>query len=133
MAAPAVTLKAPRAAAIAGILFSLLRIASVLPVRPSVPADPREAGAWLATSAPNAALTMHLVPLSVEWMLLSFPLWLQPSARTADPAPDRPSTMLPIHRGCSALRTKRLPARASSRRGREAGPQVGAASSARSR
>ena len=64
MAAPAVTLKAPRAAAIAGILFSLLLIASVLLVRVSVPADPREAGAWLTTRAPTVALAMNLVPLS---------------------------------------------------------------------
>ena len=64
MAAPAVTLKAPRAAAVAGILFSLLLIASVLLVRVSVPADPREAGAWLTTRAPTVALAMNLVPLS---------------------------------------------------------------------
>ena len=64
MAAPAVSLKAPRAAAVAGILFSLLLIASVLLVRVSVPADPREAGAWLTTRAPSVALAMNLVPLS---------------------------------------------------------------------
>ena len=56
MAVPGVTLKAPRAAAIAGILFSLLLIVSVLLVRVSVPADPREAGAWLTTRAPTVAL-----------------------------------------------------------------------------
>jgi hypothetical protein len=61
MAAPAASLKAPR---IAGILFSLLLIASVLLVRVAVPADPREAGAWLTTRAPTVALAMNLVPLS---------------------------------------------------------------------
>ena len=64
MAAPGVTLKAPRAAAVAGILFSLLLIASLVLVRMSVPADPREAGAWLTTRAPTVALAMNLVPLS---------------------------------------------------------------------
>jgi hypothetical protein len=60
----AVTLKAPRAAAVAGILFSLLLIASMLLVRVAVPADPREAGTWLATQAPTVALAMNLVPFS---------------------------------------------------------------------
>ena len=63
-ARPPASQKAPRAAAIAGILFSLLLIASVLLVRLSVPADPREAGAWLTTRAPTVALAMNLVPLS---------------------------------------------------------------------
>ena len=63
-ARPPASQKAPRAAAIAGILFSLLLIASVLLVRVAVPADPREAGAWLTTRAPMVALAMNLVPLS---------------------------------------------------------------------
>lgn len=64
MAATDTTLKAPRAAAVAGILFSVLLIVSVVLVRLSVPADPREAGAWLSTRAPLVALAMNLVPLS---------------------------------------------------------------------
>lgn len=64
MAAPAVTLKAPRAAAVAGILFSLLLIASMVLVRIAVPADPREAGTWLSSGAPMLALALNLVPLS---------------------------------------------------------------------
>jgi hypothetical protein len=40
-------LKAPRAAAIAGILFSALLITAFLLFRHSVPADPLEVGAWL--------------------------------------------------------------------------------------
>ncbi|HMO45301.1 MAG TPA: hypothetical protein PKB14_04650 [Rubrivivax sp.] len=62
--APAAALKAPRAAAVAGILFSVLLIVSVMLVRVSVPADPREAGSWLTTRASTVALAMNLVPLS---------------------------------------------------------------------
>jgi hypothetical protein len=61
---PVTPLKAPRAAAIAGILFSVLLIASVLLVRESVPADPGELGAWLATRSSDVALAMYLVPFS---------------------------------------------------------------------
>ena len=43
-------LRAPRAAAIAGILFAVLLIASFLLLRRSIPADPLEAGAWLELS-----------------------------------------------------------------------------------
>jgi len=63
-AATDVALKAPRAAAIAGTLFSLLLIASVLLVRLAVPADPADAGAWLSTRANTVALAMNLVPFS---------------------------------------------------------------------
>ena len=41
--------RTPRAAAIAGILFSVLLIAVLLLFRLSVRADPLEAGAWLKT------------------------------------------------------------------------------------
>jgi hypothetical protein len=57
-------LRAPRAAAIAGIVFSVLLIVCVLLVRLSVPADPTEAGAWLSTRADAVALAMNLVPVS---------------------------------------------------------------------
>ena len=57
-------MRAPRAAAVAGILFSVLLIASVLLVRWSVPADPKEAGSWLLTNAGSVALAMNLVPFS---------------------------------------------------------------------
>ena len=40
-------LKTPRAAAVAGVLFSVLLITGLLLLRLSVPADPLEAGAWL--------------------------------------------------------------------------------------
>lgn len=57
-------LKTPRAAAIAGILFSVLLIAGLLLVRLSVPADPLEAGAWLKTSSNTIALGFNLVPFA---------------------------------------------------------------------
>ena len=40
--------KTPRAAAIAGIVFSLLLIISLALIRLSVPANPQDAGDWLA-------------------------------------------------------------------------------------
>jgi len=57
-------LKTPRAAAIAGILFSVLLIAGLLLFRLSVRADPLEAGAWLKTSSGTVALTLYLVPFA---------------------------------------------------------------------
>ncbi len=41
-------LTTPRAAAIAGIVFSTLLIISLVLIRISVPADPQDAGTWLA-------------------------------------------------------------------------------------
>jgi hypothetical protein len=55
-------LTAPRSAAIAGILFSVLLIAGLLLFRLSVRADPLEAGAWLKTSSTTIALALNLVP-----------------------------------------------------------------------
>jgi MFS family permease len=57
-------LQAPRAAAIAGILFSILLIASIVLHRLSVPADPLEAGEWLQTRANTVALALNLVPFA---------------------------------------------------------------------
>lgn len=57
-------LRAPRAAAIAGIVFSLLLIASAVLLRLSVPADPLEAGAWLQHHAGRVALALNLVPFA---------------------------------------------------------------------
>ena len=42
-------LKTPRAAAIAGMLFSVLLIVVFALLRSAVPADPQEPGAWLNT------------------------------------------------------------------------------------
>lgn len=60
----AARLRAPRAAAIAGILFSILLITSFVLLRLSVPADPLEAGAWLRTRANTVALALNLVPFA---------------------------------------------------------------------
>ena len=60
----AARLRAPRAAAIAGILFSVLLITSFVLLRRSVPADPLEAGAWLRTRANTVALALNLVPFA---------------------------------------------------------------------
>ena len=60
----AARLRAPRAAAIAGILFSVLLMTSLVLLRRSVPADPLEAGVWLPTHAKTIALAMHLLPFA---------------------------------------------------------------------
>jgi hypothetical protein len=57
-------LKTPRAAAIAGILFSALLICSLWLLWRSVPTSPREAGAWLKTSSEEVSLALNLVPFA---------------------------------------------------------------------
>lgn len=57
-------LRTPRAAAIAGVIFSLLLIVIFWLLRISVPADPLEAGAWLATSSRTVGLAINLVPFA---------------------------------------------------------------------
>jgi hypothetical protein len=57
-------LKTPRAAAIAGIIFSILLIWSLWLLRQSVPADPREAGAWLKASSGTVLLALHAMPFA---------------------------------------------------------------------
>jgi hypothetical protein len=57
-------LKAPRAAAIAGIVFSVLMISGLLVVRLSVRANPLEPGTWLKTNSGIVALTLYLVPFA---------------------------------------------------------------------
>lgn len=58
------TLKTPRAAAIAGIVFSVLLFVIVALLRVTVPADPAETGAWLATDPRNVTLALNLVPFA---------------------------------------------------------------------
>ena len=58
------SLRAPRAAAVAGIVFSVLVITSFVLLRRSVPADPLEAGAWLQTRMGTVALALNLVPFA---------------------------------------------------------------------
>ena len=57
-------LKAPRAAAIAGIVFSILYITSLVLVRISVPSDPMEAGAWLPGNWKAVSFAMGLIPFA---------------------------------------------------------------------
>ena len=56
------SLRTPKAAAIAGIVFSVLLVVIVWLLRLSVPADPLEPGAWLATNSKTVAFAMNLVP-----------------------------------------------------------------------
>jgi hypothetical protein len=57
-------LTTPRAAAIAGIIFSVLLIISLVLIRVSVPDDPQDAGAWLPRSWKTVNLALHLLPFS---------------------------------------------------------------------
>jgi hypothetical protein len=59
-----VGLRTPKAAAIAGIVFSILLVIIFLLLRSSVPADPLESGAWLETSARTVAIALNLVPFA---------------------------------------------------------------------
>ena len=58
------TLKTPRAAAIAGIIFSVLLIIIFVLLRMSIPADPLEPGAWLHSEARTVVFAMNLVPFA---------------------------------------------------------------------
>jgi len=58
------TLKTPKAAAGAGIVFSLLLIIAFGLLRISLPADPLEPGAWLKTSVKTVALALNIIPFS---------------------------------------------------------------------
>jgi len=57
-------LTTPRAAAIAGIVFSILLIISLVLIRISVPDDPREAGTWLPSNWKTVSLALHLLPFA---------------------------------------------------------------------
>jgi hypothetical protein len=54
----------PRAAAIAGILFSVLLLTSLILVRISVPADPQDAGDWLSDNGGTVTLALNLLPFA---------------------------------------------------------------------
>jgi hypothetical protein len=56
--------KTPRAAAIAGILFSVLLITSLILIRISVPSTPVETGQWLDTHLNLVDLALNLVPFA---------------------------------------------------------------------
>ena len=59
-------LRTPRAAAVAGILFGVLLITSLVLVRVAIPADPSDAGVWLTDSGHRRAviLALNLVPFA---------------------------------------------------------------------
>jgi hypothetical protein len=57
-------LTTPRAAAVAGILFSVLLATSLVMIRITVPADPREMGAWLTRDAGTVTFAVHLMPFA---------------------------------------------------------------------
>ncbi|MGN6747969.1 MAG: hypothetical protein ACTHJS_05175 [Xanthobacteraceae bacterium] len=58
------TLKTPKAAAIAGVLFSVLLILVFWLLRISVPDDPQEPGSWLNSESSTVALAVNLVPFA---------------------------------------------------------------------
>src|SRR5947209_7795938 len=58
-------LKTPKAAAIAGIAFSLLLLLILWLLRTSIPADPLEPGAWLATDKTAITVALNLVPIKM--------------------------------------------------------------------
>jgi len=57
-------LTSPRAAAVAGILFSILLIISLAIIRLSIPADPHDAGQWLAGDVKPIDLALTLLPFA---------------------------------------------------------------------
>ena len=57
-------LKTPKAAAIAGIAFSLLMVTIFWLLRQAIPYDPLDSGAWLATDTKTIALALNLIPFA---------------------------------------------------------------------
>jgi len=59
-------LRTPRAAAVAGVVFSVFLIAALVLLRLSVPAQPGEAGAWLTEPGRRTAvaIALNLVPFA---------------------------------------------------------------------
>jgi len=57
-------LTTPRAAALAGIVFSVLLITSLVLIRISVPTDPQDAGDWLAGGLKTVTLALNIVPFA---------------------------------------------------------------------
>ncbi len=60
----AAELKAPRAGAVAGILFSVLLFVSLVLTRLAVPYSPGDPGAWLSESAKSIRLALGLLPFA---------------------------------------------------------------------
>lgn len=57
-------LRTPRAAAIAGIIFSILLIIIVVLMRMSIPLNPQDAGTWLSSSSKTINLALNLLPFA---------------------------------------------------------------------
>jgi hypothetical protein len=57
-------LRTPRAAAIAGIVFSILLMTALVLLRLSVPDNPLERGRWLGTDTRRVAIALNLVPFA---------------------------------------------------------------------
>jgi hypothetical protein len=57
-------LRTPKAAAIAGLLFSILLITIFVLLRSAVPADPREQGAWLKSDLTRVQIVLNLLPFA---------------------------------------------------------------------
>jgi hypothetical protein len=57
-------LKTPKAAAIAGVVFSLLTLASFGLLWSAIPADPQASGAWVAGNASVIQLALNLLPFA---------------------------------------------------------------------
>lgn len=57
-------LRTPRAAAVAGILFSLLLIVSLYLLWRSIPIGPQDPGKWVEENAETVALALNLVPFA---------------------------------------------------------------------
>src|SRR5215475_9009041 len=57
-------LKTPRAAAFAGILFTVLFTSSYILIRLSIPGNPAESGTWLKDRAGTVALALSLLPFA---------------------------------------------------------------------
>ena len=57
-------LNTPKGAAIAGIVFSVLLLTMLWLLRRSVPADPLDSGAWIATDSQTVAIALNLVPFA---------------------------------------------------------------------
>jgi hypothetical protein len=57
-------LTTPRAAAVAGIIFSLFYITVIILVRSAVPEKPEELGDWLSTGLRNVELALNLLPFA---------------------------------------------------------------------
>ena len=63
-AMPNSKLTTPRAAAVAGILFSVLLMISVVLIRISIPDEIQDTGGWISESGKTVALALNLVPFA---------------------------------------------------------------------